>query len=126
MDMMEHVPQPHTPEEQRLFSNIGHWLEGGIITSGGVVVLRDALSARDGHSDGPATVLAGAGSLLGLGLVAASFHHGGPLTFFRVDHQQRQHLEMAAILTTGSLAARLGKLEGSCPAPASPASGRCS
>lgn len=55
-------------------------------------------------------VLAGAGALLGLGMVAGSFHHGGPIVFYRADHRQRQHLEMAIFLTAGSLASRFGKI----------------
>lgn len=104
------VPHPHTPEQERLFSNIEHWVEGGIITAGGTLLMRDAVGDRDTYGEAASKVLAGAGALLGLGLVAGSFHHGGPVTFFRIDHQQRQHLEMAALLTAGSLASRFGVL----------------
>lgn len=109
-DAVEHVSQPHTPEQERLFSNIGHWVEGGIITAGGALLIRDAMFDSDNYGETSSTVLVGAGSLLGLGLIAGSFHHGGPFMFFRVDHQQRQHLEMAATLTAGSLASRFGRV----------------
>jgi hypothetical protein len=108
--MAQQVPHPHTPDQERLFSNIGHWLEGGIITAGGALPMRDAVAASDSYGEVASTVLAGAGALLGVGLVAGSFHHGGPVTFFRLDHQQRQHLEMAALLTAGKLASRSGKI----------------
>lgn len=108
--MSERVPHPHTPEQERLFSNAGHWIEGGIITAGGALMLRDAVSDSDTYGEVSSKVLAGAGALLGFGLVAGSFHHGGPLTFFRADHQQREHLEMAALLTGGSLASRFGRI----------------
>jgi hypothetical protein len=109
-EMTQHVPHPHTPEQERLFSNVGHWVEGGIITAGGALLMRDAAGGRDAYRDVASKMLAGAGALLGVGLVAGSFHHGGPVTFFRLDHQQRQHLEMAGLLTAGSLASRAGRM----------------
>jgi hypothetical protein len=72
--------------------------------------MRDAFEDRDVDGDLASKVLGGAGALLGIGLVAGSFHHGGPVTFFKDDHQQRQHLEMAALLTAGSLATRHGTI----------------
>ena len=55
-------------------------------------------------------MLAGAGWLLGLGLITGSFEHGGPLTFFRADHQQREHLQMAALLAAGGIVRRGGRV----------------
>jgi hypothetical protein len=104
----QHVPHPHTPEQERILSNIGHWVEGGIITAGGALLMRDAVADGEAYREVASKVLAGAGALLGVGLVAGSFHHGGPVTFFRLDHQQRQHLEMAGLLTAGSFASRFG------------------
>jgi hypothetical protein len=108
--MTEQIPHPHTPEQERLLSNIGHWVEGGIITAGGALLMRDAFEDRDPYGDHASKVLAGAGAFLGVGLVAGSFHHGGPVTFFRLDRQQRQHLEMAGLLTAGSLASRFRRI----------------
>jgi hypothetical protein len=108
--MTAHVQRSHTPEQQRLFSNIGHLVVGAIITTGGALLLRDAVSAADSYGEVPSRVLTGAGALLVLGLVAGSFHHGGRVDFFKADPQEREHLEMAAILTAGRLASRFGRL----------------
>jgi hypothetical protein len=102
------VPNPHTPEQERLFSNIGHWIEGGIISLGAAAMLREVVSADAEDTRLADGVLGGAGALLGLGLVAGSFHHGGPAVFFRADPQQQEHLKMAALLTGGAGARRLG------------------
>ena len=42
--------------------------------------------------------------------MGGSFHHGGPATFFRANHQQRQHLEMAGLITASGIARRGGRL----------------
>lgn len=89
-------------------SNVGHWVEGGLIAAGGALLLRDALSDGEGSGPNPHTFLATAGGLLALALVGGSFHHGGPATFFKNDAQQREHLQMAALVTAGSLAPRVG------------------
>lgn len=107
--MTGHIPHPHTAEQERLFSNLGHWIEGAIITAGGALLLREAVAGSDFYGEVPSKVLAGAGAVLGLGLVGGSFHHGGPALFFRADQQQTEHLKMAALLTSGGLASRFGR-----------------
>lgn len=109
-EMTEHFANPHTPEQEQLLSNIGQWVEGAIITAGGALLLRDAVSDGDGYGEVPSKMLAGAGALLGLGLAAGSFDQDGSVIFFGADHPQREHLQMAALLTAGSLAPRDGKL----------------
>jgi|SRR6266511_4228185 len=94
----------------RTLSNVGHWVEGTIIAGAGSVLLRDALAGDGSSSQTASTVLAGAGTLLGVALVGGSFEHGGPAQFFRADHQQREHLEMATLLTAGGLARRFGRV----------------
>ena len=108
--MTEHVPNPHTPEQDRTFSNIGHWIEGGIITSAGSALLTSAISEDERYDGYASRFLLGAGGLLGLGLIAGSFHHGGPRAFFAADHQQRQHLQMAGLITAAGAARNLGRL----------------
>lgn len=107
--MTSHVPKPHTPAEMRTFSNLGHDIEGAIISGSGTLMLLDSLASDRRLHKASSNLLAGAGSLLGLGLIGGSFDHGGPVTFFMADLQQRQHLEMAALLTTGGLARRAGR-----------------
>jgi hypothetical protein len=107
--MTHHVPRAHSPEEMRRFSNIGHWVEGAIISGAGGLMLWEALSGEARAEKAASSMLAGGGLLLGLGLVAGSLEHGGPRTFFRADHQQREHLQMAGLLTAGvSLAEPVG------------------
>ena len=105
---MSTVENAHSPAQMRTLSNVGHWVEGAVIAGAGLMMLRDA---RRGEGPAAATsrVLAGAGALLGLGLVGGSFHHGGPRRFFRADPQQAQHLQMAGLLTGGALAGRRGR-----------------
>lgn len=103
------VPNPHTPQQDRLFSNIGHWIEGAIISAAGLSSLRLAMSDDARHDRHQANVLIGAGSVLGVGLVAGSFHHGGPVTFFKADMQQRQHLQMSGLITAAGLLRRAGR-----------------
>lgn len=93
-----------------MFSNVGHWIEGGIITAAGITLMRAAVTGEEDHDDHAARLLTAAGSLLGLGLVGASFHHGGPRTFFGIDRQQRQHLQMAALITGAGASRRAGRL----------------
>lgn len=102
------VVNPHSPREERLLSNIGHWLEGSIITAAGVVSLRRAFAGGDAHPGHEADVLLGAGSVLGLGLIAGSFHHGGPRRFFSADMQQREHLEMSGLIAGAGVLRKIG------------------
>lgn len=109
--MTGHIPNPHTPAQERLLSNIGHWIEGGILSVAGGAMLLDALgSSNDRYENADSALLAGAGSVLGLGLIAGSFHHGGPVTYFKADHQQRQHLQMAGLITGAGMSRRAGTL----------------
>jgi hypothetical protein len=105
--MTHHVKDAHKPKEIRLMSNIGHWVEGAIMTGSGVLLMREALADRPPDKLA-SDLLAGAGALLGIGLVAGSLEHGGPVAFFRTEAQQREHLQMAALLTGGGLARRAG------------------
>lgn len=104
------VPNPHTPAQERLLSNIGHWIEGAIITTAGISSVRGALFDDRRHEAHQSLVLVGAGSLLGIGLLAGSFHHGGPVTFFRGDMQQREHLKMSGLIAGAGALRRLGRL----------------
>jgi hypothetical protein len=108
--MTHHVPRAHSPEEMRRFSNIGHWVEGAIIGGAGGLLLWEAVSGESRAEKAASSMLTGAGLLLGLGLVAGSLEHGGPATFFQADRQQREHLQMAGLLTAGGLARRGGRI----------------
>jgi hypothetical protein len=108
--MTHHVQRAHTPEEMRRFSNVGHWIEGAIISGAGGLLLWEAFSGERRAERLASNLLTGAGLLLGIGLVAGSLEHGGPVTFFRADHQQREHLQMSGLLTAGGLARRGGRV----------------
>ncbi len=108
--MTHHVPNAHSPAEMRTLSNVGHWFEGTIISGAGALLLYSAMKPNDQTDRLASSLLTGAGGLLGLGLIAGSFEHGGPKTFFKVDHQQREHLQMAALLTAGGLSRRAGRI----------------
>lgn len=108
--MTEHVPNAHTPEQDRAFSNIGHWIEGGIITAAGGALLTTAINEDERYDGYAGRFLLGAGGLLGMGLIGGSFHHGGPRLFFAADHQQRQHLQMAGLITLAGAARNLGSM----------------
>ena len=101
------VENPHSPEQERVFSNIGHALEGAIICSAGVALVRAELKDAD-ERDVTGDLLLSAGGLLGTALVLGSFHHGGPAAFFRADHQQRQHLQMATLIAAAGGLRHLG------------------
>jgi hypothetical protein len=103
------VINPHVPAEERVLSNVGHKVEGAIMAVAGVARFQAALTEDDQRDRSFARLLMGAGSLLGLALVGGSFHHGGPRTFFRNDHQQRQHLEMAGLIAAAGAARCAGR-----------------
>ena len=106
-------PNPHTLAERRKLSNLGHWLEGGVLGVTAALALLDALKPEL-RWPGRWWPRAAAASGLGLGgwLLAASGHHGGPRLYFRHEHQDRQHLQMAALLAAGGAleASDTGKL----------------
>lgn len=105
--MEAHVQNPHSPSQERLLSNFGHWVEGAIIAASGVSSMRGVLSADDRHRVHQSSVLIGAGGVLAAGLIAGSFHHGGPVSFFRANMQQREHLKMAALIVGAGTLRRL-------------------
>lgn len=97
----------HTPEQLRLLSNVGHWIEGGILAIVGVVALIQAFSDR---TSGPWIYL-WPGFVLVAGVTLALYlllHHGGDVgtawRFVTSDPQQRQHLGMAVLLSIAGAA----------------------
>lgn len=111
--MTEQIQNPHTPQQERQLSNIGHWVEGAIVAGAGATLLLGALKGDERFESWARGLLTGAGVTLAVGLVAGSFHHGGPQAFFRADHQQRQHLQMATLIGAAGAARghdRFGKL----------------
>lgn len=107
--MTKHVLKPHTAAEMRRFSDQGHAIEGAIMSGSGTLMLLDSLVTSARLQGASSNLLAAAGALLGLGLVAGSLEHGGPIAFFKTDLQQRQHLEMAGLITAGGLARKAGR-----------------
>jgi hypothetical protein len=97
-------PNPHSPDERRLYSNVGHWVEGGVlgVTSG--LSLLDAVRPELGWpARWSARSATAAGMLLGGGILVGTLHHGGPRLYLRHEHQDREHLRMAALIATGGL-----------------------
>ena len=97
-------PNPHSPEERRLLSNVGHWVEGGVLAASSGLALLDAVRPRLGWPGrwSPKFSLA-AGALLGGGILAGTLHHGGPRTYLRHEHQDLEHLKMAGVIAAGGL-----------------------
>lgn len=97
-------PNPHSPDERRLLSNIGHVAEGGILGVASGLALADAVNP---DLDWPGRwwprVVAGAGVALGGFILVGSAHHGGPRRYLKHEHQDRQHVEMAALVAAGGL-----------------------
>ena len=115
--MTEHVTNPHTPEEMRRFSNIGHIVEGAVVTLAAAASAIAAMADNEPRARSADRLLISGGGLLGLGLVAASVEHGGPRAFFAADVQQRQHLQMASLLCVAGATKRhglVGRLTSSC------------
>lgn len=104
--MIEHGDGPHvvehTPRQLRLFSDIGHVLEGVLVGVSSVSALRAAVADRQ-ESDRWPVLTAAAGLVLSGGLLAVSGHHGGPARLFREDPQQRQHFVMGGLITAGAI-----------------------
>lgn len=104
--MTQSVINPHGPKEERTLSNVGHWIEGAILTSGGLALLHAAWTGEARHDTHAGRIFVGAGTILAGGLIAGSFHHGGSAAFFSADHQQRQHLQMAGLVLGAGLLRR--------------------
>lgn len=102
--MSEPYPNPHSPEERRKLSNLGHWLEGAALGGAGSLALLDAVapSLRWPARWWPRLVAAGGGAL-GAFIVLGSLHHGGPRRYLRHEHQDREHLLMAALIAAGGV-----------------------
>ena len=95
-------PNPHPPEQRRLLSNIGHWVEGGILAATSGLALVDAVDPRLGWPGRWWPRLAvGSGLALGTFIVGGTLHHGGPRVYLRHEHSDRQHLQMAGLLAAG-------------------------
>lgn len=106
----------HTPEEMRTLSNVGHWIEGGIIAIVGFLALLEATQYLPSDSSTfawPAFVL-----LAGLALPAYMLlHHGldrvrASWRFVMGDSQQRQHFFMAVLLLVAGLAEMSQRMRG--------------
>lgn len=98
-------PNPHSARERRLLSNVGHWIEGAVLGASGGLALADALRPDLGWPGRWSPRLAtGAGAVLGVGILAGTFHHGGPRRYLRHEHQDREHLRMAALISAGGAA----------------------
>lgn len=98
-------PNPHSPKERRLLSNVGHWVEGGVLGLSSGLALLDALRPElgwPGRWSPRASVTAGV--LLGGGILVGTLHHGGPRAYLRHEHQDREHLKMACVIAAGGLA----------------------
>lgn len=98
----------HSPEEMRFLSNLGHWIEGGILGTVAIVALLEALGYLAGDRSRflwPGFVL-----LAGVVLLAYMFlHHGlgrvgASWRFVTGDPQQRQHFFMAVLLLVAGAA----------------------
>lgn len=97
-------PNPHSPEERRLLSNIGHRVEGGLLGVTSALALLDAARPDlDWPGRWSPRVAAGAGLVLGGGILAGTLHHGGPRRYLAHEHQDLEHLRMAAVIATGGL-----------------------
>ncbi len=101
----------HTPEEFQFLSNLGHWIEGGILGAVAIIALLEALGYLKfawGKYLWPGLVLFAGIFLL---IFLAPLHHGLNYAAIKLnwdyliyDPQQRQHLIMAVLLTLGGLA----------------------
>ena len=97
-------PNPHSPGERRLLSNVGHWVEGGVLAATSGLALLDTVRPELGWPGrwSPRFSLV-AGAALGGGILAGTLHHGGPRAYLREEHQDREHMKMAAVITAGGL-----------------------
>lgn len=97
-------PNPHAPHERRMLSNIGHWVEGGVLAVSGGLALLDAIRPGLGWpARWSARFSLGAGLVLGGGILAGTLHHGGPRAYLRHEHQDLEHIKMAGVIAAGAL-----------------------
>lgn len=87
-----------------MHSNVGHWVEGGVLGAGSVLALADGLRPElDWPRRWSPRILTAAGAVLGAGILAGTLHHGGPRAYLRHEHQDREHLKMAGVIAAGGL-----------------------
>lgn len=106
----------HTPDEMRILSNVGHWIEGGILAAVGVLALLEAA----GYLQGDRSKYAWPVFILVAGLVLSAYMlllHGlkrakATWRFVIGDAQQRQHFFMAVLLLVAGLAEMSQRLRG--------------
>lgn len=120
-------PNPHSADERRTLSNVGHWVEGGVLGGVGALALVDAVrpDLEWPRRWGPRLTVGAGAALSGL-ILGGSLHHGGPRRYLRHEHQDRQHLTMAAVIAAGGAVERLtpGRAGGAGPAAALAAIGQ--
>lgn len=110
---MEHdlAKKGHSADELRFGSNLGHWIEGGLLATVGVLALLELIGVLAGGwiYVWPA-VLVVAGIVLPLGIFGHG--HGEDARASRAailaDPQQKQHLIMAGLLFLAGLAEIVG------------------
>ena len=109
------MPQSlHTAEQLRRLSNVGHWIEGGILGAVGIVALMQSagyLSTAQWPYLWPGFVLLAGLTLLMFMLL----HHGvdqvgAAWRLMTSDPQQRQHLLMAGLLCAAGAAETLSRM----------------
>lgn len=100
----------HTPEEMQRLSNIGHWIEGGLLATVAIIALLNALGFIKGQLIWQSLLF-----VAGIFLIAyLLLHHGLDKiklvwTLIWKDAQQRQHLTMAFLLCLAGLSEIAGK-----------------
>ena len=105
-------PNPHGPSERRLMSNVGHWAEGSMLGAMSALALVGALKPDlRWLARWSPRVAIGAGALLGSGILVGTLHHGGPRAYLSHEHQDVEHLRMAALIAAG------GAIEAAVPDP---------
>lgn len=100
----------HTPEEMQKLSNIGHWMEGGLLAIVAIIALFDALGFVKWQ-------LVWQSLLFEAGIFLISYlllHHGMNKmnlvwTLIWKDAQQRQHLSMAFLLCLAGVSGIIAK-----------------
>lgn len=109
------MQQLHTPEEMRALSNLGHWIEGGILGIVAVIALLQAL----GYFESGIAAYLWPGLILLAGLFLPPYmllHHGFNKVdiswrFVMGDPQQRQHFLMAVLLLVAGIAEVIHRIQ---------------